>query len=455
MRRITVVGAGYVGSVTAACLAELGHHVVCADVDPARVKALLQGRAPVMEPGLNALLSKVVAAGRLSATTDVAAAVASSQVTMLAVGTPMVGQTLDFSALSRACDQVGAGLRGQSGYHVIVVRSTVVPGTTEALVRERVLQASGRQPNSLGWCMNPEFLREGSALEDARQPDRIVIGESDPRAGQMLAELYASSDCPMVRTSLRNAELIKCASNALLATLISFSNELANLCEQMPDADVDVVLQALHLDRRWSPVVGGRRVTPAILTYLRAGCGFGGSCLPKDLQALGTFAREQGSALSILEAASMANRRRPDQVIRLLERVLGSLEGATVAVFGLAFKPGTDDVRESPALAVIAELSRRGARVRAHDPVAHATLDPGVQVCGTPEEACADADAVVLVTAWPQYRELDWAALGKRMRRAVVLDGRNALAGVPLPNDLAYLRVGQAPAAAQAEVVAG
>lgn len=453
---ITVVGAGYVGSVTAACLAAAGHRVTCVDANPQRVEAMQRGLAPVAEPGLAELLAQALSAGRLRADTDVAGAVAASRITMIAVGTPIADQTLDLSALTRACEQIGLGLREQNGYHVVAVRSTVVPGTTEGLVRQRILQASGRPEDTVGFCMNPEFLREGSAVQDATHPDRIVIGQSDARAGETLAAVYAPCECPIIRTTLRSAELIKCASNALLAMLVSFSNELASICERLPNTDVEEVLGVLHLDRRWSPVFEGRRISPEILSYLRAGCGFGGSCLPKDLQALDTFAREQGITPCLLEAVMAVNRQRPSQIVQLLQGALPSLDGAAVAVLGLAFKPGTDDVRESPALAVIDALIRAGASVRACDPVAVSNarphLDGRVRVCQTVDEALAEADAAVLVTAWPEFVALDWPAICRRMRQPIVVDGRNALRHVSFPSWVKYVAVGSAPPAAMPQV---
>lgn len=458
MSEITVVGAGYVGSVTTACLAAAGHTVTCVDANPDRVEAIRRGHSPVAEPGLSALLRESLSAGRLRATTDVVEAVAASQMTMIAVGTPIAGTEMDLTMLTKACERIGLGLREQTAYHVVVVRSTVVPGTTETLVRERVLQASGRPEGTVGFCMNPEFLREGSALDDARHPDRIVIGQWDARSGDALAAVYPLSPCPIIRTTLRNAELIKCASNTLLATLISFSNELAALCERLPGTDVDEVLRVLHVDRRWSPVVEGRRISPEILSYLRAGCGFGGSCLPKDLQALSAFARQQGVTPRLLEAVVAVNHQRPSQLVKLLEGALRSFDGTTVAVLGLAFKPGTDDLRASPALAVIEHLLRVGAAVKAYDPVAgpSAQIDARVQICQTAEECCTDADAVMLVTAWPEFQQLDWASLCRRMRRPVILDGRNLLRSVRLPAGVTYLPVGQAASAvvSDAEAVA-
>jgi UDPglucose 6-dehydrogenase/GDP-mannose 6-dehydrogenase len=439
--RITVVGTGYVGLVTGACLAHLGHEITCIDTQSERVAAVNEGRPPFYEPGLAEMLAGAISDGRLRACAATAASVAASDLTILAVGTPSREGGIDLSYLSAAAEEVGKGLRQTSGYHVVVVKSTVVPGTTDTDVRAILESASGRPAGSFGLAMNPEFLREGSALADFMEPDRIVIGQWDEPSGQALAEVYRSFDCPKLFTSLRNAEMTKYASNALLATLVSFSNEFAALCEATPGTDVDEVLGGLHLDRRLSPMRNGERLTPGILSYLRAGCGFGGSCLPKDVAALRDFARKQGVAPRLLDAVAAVNSARPAQLAALAEQALGSLRGAVIAVLGLAFKPGTDDLRDSPALAVIGQLEQKGATVRAYDPLI-ARLQ-GVHVCGSVEDALSGADAAIIVTAWPEFAALDWAALSHGMRCPVLIDGRYALRGAEIPDDVTCVRIGR------------
>ncbi len=446
--RIAVAGTGYVGLTTGACLAARGHDVTCADVDPVRVAAANDGRPPFHEPGLAALLAEGLAAGRFRATGDLAEAVAASEVTFVCVGTPDSERGPDLSFVEAAAREIGAALRALSGYHVVAVKSTVVPGTTDTLVRQALEAASGLAAGAFGLCTNPEFLREGSAVADFMDPDRIVIGRWDERSGETLASVYESFDCPVVLTRLRDAELAKYASNALLATLISFSNEIAALCEATPGTDVREVLRALHLDRRLSPLVDGTRISPGILSFLWAGAGFGGSCLPKDVSALRAYARAHGVEPRLLDAVAAVNAERPAQLVRLAEEALGSLDGATVAVLGLAFKPGTDDLRASPALPVLGALLARAGEVRAHDPMLSTGLpldgvDPRVRLCATPGETLAGADAAVLVTAWPEYAEWDWAALCAAMRRPVVVDGRNALSGIAWPPGVRYLGVGR------------
>ncbi len=445
--RINVIGAGYAGLVTGACLAHLGHPVRCVDVIPERVAAINQGVAPFFEPGLPELLKEGLDRGLLSASCDLMGPVPDGEVTIIAVGTPLRDGQIDLSYVEKAVEQVGYGWRSAPGYHVVVIKSTVVPGTTEGLVRDILERTSGRSAGEFGLTMNPEFLREGSAVDDFLQPDRIVIGQLDERSGRVLGEVYRSFDCPKIFTTLRNAEMIKYASNALLATLISFSNEIAAVCESSPGADIEVIMDGLHLDRRLSPVVDGMRIRPGILSYLRAGCGFGGSCLPKDVAALGAYAHQQGVGAHILNAVMAVNKERPQSLVVFAEQALGSLAGTHVAVLGLAFKPGTDDTRHSPALAVIDELTKKGALVRVYDPVVLASgrvqLDARITPCRTLEDALRDADAAIVVTAWSDLIHCNWSSLCLQMRRRVIIDGRNQLRNYPWPNQVTYIAIGQ------------
>jgi UDPglucose 6-dehydrogenase/GDP-mannose 6-dehydrogenase len=399
------------------------------------------GRPPFYEPGLAEMLSAALREGRLRASGNTADAVAASDITILAVGTPSREGEIDLSYLSAAAAEVGNGLRAVSTYHTVVVKSTVVPGTTDTVVRGILERASGCPAGSFGLAMNPEFLREGSAVTDFMEPDRIVIGQWDAASGQALAGIYRAFDCPKLFTTLRNAEMTKYASNALLATLVSFSNEFAALCEATPGTDVEEVLNALHFDRRLSPVHNGTRTTPGIVSYLRAGCGFGGSCLPKDVSALRDFARKHGVVPSLLDAVAAVNAARPAQVVAMAVEALGSLDGAEVAVLGLAFKPGTDDVRDSPALAVIAKLESQGARIRAYDPMVAAIS--GIRVCGSARQALSGADAAILVTAWPEFADLDWNALSQTMRRPILIDGRNALPAATISEGINCIPIGR------------
>jgi len=441
--KVTIVGTGYVGLVTGTCLASRGHRVACVDSDAHRVATIARGAPPFHEPGLTELLGSALRDGRLTVGAALEEAVADSDVSMLAVGTPSREGRIDLSAVEAAATAVGRALRRRDEYHVVVVKSTVVPGTTDTVVRRALEAGSGRSAGAFGLCMNPEFLREGSAVADFMRPDRIVVGCWDARSAAVLDELYRGFDCPRIVTSLRNAEMIKYAANALLATLVSYSNEVAALCEAMPGLDEETVMTGVHLDRRLTPVDGA--AGPAgIVTYLRAGVGFGGSCLPKDVDALRGLAAERGVATPLLDAVMAVNRQRAGQVVTNLGAALGGLAGRVIAVLGLAFKPGTDDVRDSPAVALIHGLLAAGASVQAYDPLVRAVPALGGQVAlrPAPEATLAGADAVVIATACPEFRSLDWQACARAMRRRVILDGRDALRGVPLPEGVTYLRIG-------------
>lgn len=431
---IGVVGVGYVGLVTAAGLARRGHRVACVDVDLRRVDAVNAGTSFLHEPGLEPLLKQVVSEGTLRATTETADGLRGADVVFLCVGTPSAADGgIDLRAVRESAAMVGRTLRDSERYTVVAVKSTVVPGTTEGVVAPLVWEAAGRDRRTIGLAANPEFLREGQAVEDFLQPDRVVIGGIDERSTRTVAGVYAGFSAPVRTVTPRAAETIKYASNALLALLISFSNEIGGLCEAMPDVDVEVVMDALHLDRRLSPMIDGGRLTPEIVRYLKAGCGFGGSCLPKDLRALVRFARGIGANPRLLDAALKVNDTRPDVLVRLAVEELGGVANVPVAVLGLAFKPGTDDLRESPAIPVVDRLVALGARVRAYDPAAGEgarrlwAANPRVQVCDSSAEACVGTRAVILVTAWPDFADLDWDEVRGLMAGTLVIDGRRVL----------------------------
>jgi UDPglucose 6-dehydrogenase len=449
--KVAVVGTGCVGLTSGVGFASLGHDVTCVDVSPERVRTIREGRAPFHEPGLPELLSEVLASGRLRVTDDLAAAVAGCEVAFITVGTPDSAQGIDLSFVLRAASEIGAAMGAHPAYRVVVVKSTVVPGTTDGPVREALERSSGMTAGAFGLCMNPEFLREGAAVADFLHPDRIVVGAWDERSGRVLAALYESLECPRVFTTLRNAEMVKYASNALLATLVSFSNEIAALCEATPETDVDEVLRGVHLDRRLAPMAGGQRIRPGIVDFLLAGAGFGGSCLPKDVNALRAYARARGVAPHVLDAVVAVNATRPATLVAMVERAVGSLRGARIALLGLAFKPGTDDLRDSPALAAARHLAEAGATITAFDPMIR-EAPPGsdlatlVSVRSSAADALAGADAALITTAWPEFATLNWADLCAGMRHPIVVDGRNALRGVTWPAGARYLGIGRAHA---------
>ena len=452
--RVGIIGTGYVGLVTGACLAHLGQSVTCIDKDSERIATLTRGTTPIHEEGLDDLLVEGVANGRLRFADDLTCLV-DADISMICVGTPSGPDGIDLSALRQASAGIGQVLRGQNRYHVVVVKSTVVPGTTDQVVRTELEAASGRVVgHTLGLAMNPEFLSQGSAVRDNLNPDRLIIGAWDARSGDTLATMYRDYSAPMLRMSLRNAEMCKYAANAFQATLISFANQIASICEHIPGADHEAVLESVHLDRILQPE--GR---PAgAIRFLKGGIGFGGSCFPKDLAALQHFAGEIGAPSEMIDAVLATNRRRPDDVIARLEQILGGLEGRTISILGLAFKPGTDDVRESPGIALAERLLARKAVVRTHDPLAatrqraRAAMSTGIAIANTVEAALTDADAVILATAWPDYRTCDWAALSRRMKQALIYDGRNLLNGIVLPQGTSLIRVGTGPNRAKCEI---
>ena len=429
--KISVVGTGYVGLVTGACLASRGHDVTCVDLDPERVAALNAAKSPIFEAGLDPLLQSTVGQS-LRATTKLTEAVIGSDLTFIAVGTPFNGQTIDLTAVLGAAHQIGAALKEKSSYHVVVVKSTVVPGTTDGCVLPALEAASGKQAGpDFGVGMNPEFLSEGEAVNDFMFPDRIVLGGIDDRTIAALEDVYASfPDAPRLRTNTRTAEMIKYASNALLACLISFSNEVANLGSALSGIDASDVMRGVHLSQYFR----GRndQGLPPITAFLKPGCGFGGSCLPKDVSALIAHGRAAGEEMALLDAIIRINVAQPGKVVDLLHKHWPSLDGVRVTVLGLAFKPGTSDVRESPAFPILRELLTRGATVTAHDPVANREAravmsDPAIRYVERLSEALQDADAVVVVTPWPDFDAVP-EILSERDPQPVLVDCRRAFA---------------------------
>jgi UDPglucose 6-dehydrogenase len=447
--RVSIIGTGYVGLVSGVCLAEKGHEVVCVDVDGEKIDRINRGVTPIHERGLSELLQRNLNR-TFRATTDLRRAVLDSDLSMLAVGTPFTGDAIDLRFVRAAARDVGAALRDKRGYHVVVVKSTVVPGTTSDVVRPLLEEASGKKAGpDFGVGMNPEFLREGEAVADFLSPDRIVLGALDRRTSTVLEELYAAfPGVAIIRTDPRTAETIKYAANALLATMISFSNEIGALCAGITGVDVVEVMRGVHLDRRITPILeDGRRIQPAFTSYLEAGCGFGGSCFPKDVKALIAHGRKAGAPMRLLDAVMDINELQPRTMLTLLEKHLPVLSGVPVAVLGLAFKPGTDDVRESPAIPLVRELRARNALVRAYDPAAMDEArrhlgDASPRFAKTLTEALHDAQAVLLLTRWPEFADVPRLLEG-RQNPPVVIDGRRMLH----PGSVArYEGIGRGPA---------
>jgi len=431
--KVSIVGTGYVGLVTGACLADKGHQVVCIDVDEEKVAAINNGHAPFYEVGLDDLLQKNIHKN-LKVTTDLQAAVAESELTLIAVGTPSDGDKIDLTHVEQVSKEIGRGLRRRPGYHVVVVKSTVVPGTTEEVVLPLLEETSGKKAGvDFGVGMNPEFLREGKALTDFLCPDRIVLGGIDERTLEVMEDLYIGfSRVDRLRTGTRTAEMIKYTSNSLLATMISFSNEIGNLCTALGGIDVVDVMRGVHLDKRLSPILpNGERIVPTFVTYLEAGCGFGGSCFPKDVMALKAHGNEACSPMRILQAVITVNKEQPKHILALVEKHFPVLKGVCVAVLGLAFKPGTDDMREAPALPVVKELLAQGAKVKAYDPMAGQKAlkvfsHPGMVVYKNMLQAIDSVQAIVLLTRWEEFYEIPQLLSG-RDPQPVVIDGRRML----------------------------
>lgn len=431
--KVSVIGTGYVGLVSGACLAERGHEVICVDIDVDKVDLINRAMTPIHERGLTELLRKNIGK-RLRATTDLRTAIGDTDISLLAVGTPFNGQQIDLTYVQEVSRQIGAALKDRSSYHVVTVKSTVVPGTTDEVVRPILERGSGKVAGkNFGVGMNPEFLREGEAIEDFMNPDRIVLGGLDNRTHEMLQELYSPfAGVDILRTSNKTAEMIKYTSNSLLATLISFSNEIANLCSEIGGVDVVDVLRGVHLDRRVSPLLpNGKRIRPGITSYLEAGCGFGGSCFPKDVKALIAHGGKFGREMHLLKAVIQTNEAQFERLLVLLARHFKSLEGVRVAVLGLAFKPGTDDMRESPSLPVIRRLKAQGADIRAYDPIAvgEARKILGIErvtYCEELGQAVSNAQAILLLTRWEEFQQLP-GLISKMHPQPLVVDGRRML----------------------------
>ncbi|HZL30492.1 MAG TPA: UDP-glucose/GDP-mannose dehydrogenase family protein [Pseudolabrys sp.] len=430
--KLTVIGTGYVGLVSGVCLAEIGVDVVCVDSDAGKIERIRKGETPIHENGLESLLAKHIGR-RLTATTAAEAALLDSSVSMIAVGTPFDGERIDLSQVEAAARKIGEVLRTRDDYHVVVVKSTVIAGTTAGPVREILEAVSGKRAGiDFGLAMNPEFLREGAAVADFMNPDRIVIGGIDGRSIATVRKLYRpfiERGVPIFETNCDTAEMIKYTNNALFATMISFSNEIGNLCARLPGVDVLDVMAGVHLDKRLSPrLATGETIRPRMLEYLAAGCGFGGSCFPKDVKALAAHARALALEPRMLDSLIEVNRTQFLELVRQLERHIPVLAGSRIAVLGLAFKPESDDIRESPAISLIEALIARGCSISAFDPLAAAGFrrkfpNWPVRYGNSVEATIEHAEAVVIVTRWKEFGRLP-ALVAGMVTQPLIVDGR-------------------------------
>jgi len=419
MARMCVIGTGYVGLVTGTCFADIGHQVTCLDIDKTRIDQLQNGVMPIYEPGLKQIVEQNVEAGRLSFTTSYPEALKESEFAFIAVGTPSDEDgEADMQYVNTAVNSIAENL----DHEIIIVNKSTVPVGTGDWVAEIIENINGQRHPKFSVVSNPEFLREGSAVNDFMKPDRVVLGSTNLEAAHKVAELYEPLRSPIMITDLRTAEMIKYASNAFLATRISFINEIANICESL-GADVREVARGMGMDNRIGPA------------FLDAGLGWGGSCFPKDVRALAYMAATRGAHPQLLQAVMDINHNQRKRAVQKLETALGGLEGRLIGILGLSFKPNTDDTRDSPALDIIRMLLEAGAEVRAFDPQAMQASQeeiPEIQLCQTPYAVAENADALLLATEWNQFKSLDFEKIKANMKGDVILDGRNLWDGEDL-----------------------
>ena len=414
---ISMIGTGYVGLSTGVGFAVKGNDVVCVDIDREKVEKINQGVSPIYEPLLEDYLKKVLKDGKFRATTDLKEAVEQTEVSFISVGTPSREDgSIDLKYIEEVSRQIGEVLRGKE-YHVVVVKSTVVSETTEKVVIPNLEKSSGKKASeSFGVCMNPEFLKEGKAMEDFLKPDRVVIGSIDKKSGDVIERLYENFQAPILRTDLKTAEMIKYASNALLAAKVSFSNEIGNICKLL-GINVNDVMRGVGLDSR----ISGK--------FLRAGCGYGGSCFPKDVDALIRKAKDLGYDPKLLREVHDLNLRQKVRLVEQLESRMGDLKDKTVCVLGLAFKPDSDDIREASSVFIISKLLEKGANVRAYDPKAITNMKkvfPDIEYPENAKEAIKDSDACLIVTEWKEFKNLSEKDF-ETMKNRIVIEGRKVL----------------------------
>lgn len=418
--KIAIVGTGYVGTALSCGFAKKNHEVVCSDLDKDKIREINNGNLPFFEKDLGNFIKDSVSKGLLRGTTSTVDAVEGADVIFLAVDTP-VGKDgeINLESIKEASKDIAKGLENNKSYSVVAVKSTVTPKTTEEVIIP-VLEQSGKTlGEEIGVCVNPEFLREGTALNDFLNPDRIVIGELDQKSGDKLEQVYRDFDAPIMRTGLREAELIKCASNSLLATKISFINEIGNLCKKI-DIDIYDIVDGVAMDSRIER------------SFLNSGAGFGGSCFPKDVRALIKNIKDKGEDASILEEVVNTNDRQKTRIVDQLDQEI-NISDSTVAILGLSFKPGTDDIRNSPAIDIISELKNKGARVKAYDPEAMANMRKehgSIEYVKNYREALNNCDAALIVTDWPEFNKIDRGDL-KSMNNPLIIEGRKLEYDIP------------------------
>jgi len=440
MSRTLLIGGGHVGLVSAVCFADRGYDTILYERDVERAELIQAGRPPFFEPNLEGLLKKTIDGGKLQISTNLEEAISDSEIAFVAIGTPSrPNGSINLTSIETSSAELGEALRSKAGYCLIVMRTTVIPGTTENLVKPTLEKHSGKDAGEdFGLAMQPEFLREGSAIEDTLSPDRIVIGEYDKRSGDVLEtfylDFYKGRAPPIIRMNLACAEMVKYASNAFLATKISFINQIANICEKIPGVDVARVADAMGLDKR----IGGR--------FLNAGAGFGGSCLGKDLSALIAFSKQFGCKPNLLEAVLDVNEKQALNIVESARQQLGDLVKKRIAILGLSFKPNTDDMRDAPSVRIVKRLLDEGASVVVYDPAAmknaSAIFKDQVDYAKSGLECVSNADCAIIVTEWDEFRKFGPDDFKEKMRCAVLIDGRKIYDPLRFSKELNYVGIG-------------
>jgi UDPglucose 6-dehydrogenase len=438
--RISIVGTGYVGLCTAVGFATKGYTVITSTHDHKKATMINKGIPPFYEPGLRESLEKAVERGYLKCSTNREEAILNADITFVATATPSQPDgSIDLQFIENSAREIGEALKKKKTYHLVVVKSTVIPGTTGKRVKPTIETHSNKHCGvDFGLCMNPEFLREGSALHDTLNPDRIVIGEYDKKSGDVLEALYrdfyGEKMPPLIRTNLPTAELIKYANNAFLATKISFINTIANICQKIPNTDITTIAKAIGIDKRISPL------------FLNAGLGYGGSCFPKDVKALIAFSRSLSYDPQLLNAVENANQTQPYRAIKLCKTLIGNLKGKRVAILGLAFKPNTDDMREAVAIKIINSLLEEGANITAYDPAAISNakgmFKNKIEYASSAIECLKNADCCIIVTEWQEFKRLKPEDFTQNMKNPIIVDGRRIYNPAEYGQKLTFAAIG-------------
>ena len=443
--KISIIGTGYVGLVTGACLSLFSKNfVTCIDRRKDRIEPIKKERkAPFFEKGLDSVIKKGFKNKRFDASLDITKVVYDSDVTFVAVGTPNVGKDIDLNQIKEAAISIGNAIKNKKSFHVVVVKSTVEPGTTEGLVKKTIDSIIVKKEN-IGYCMNPEFLRQGYAVNDFLNPDRIILGCDSDRTKIIMKKIYSKLNVPFFHTNIINAELAKYASNVFLANTISFSNEISNICEKTKNSDVSIVLDTLSYDRRLSPRRNKTIIRPEILSYLKAGIGFGGSCLPKDILALKNFAKKKRVQTPLIDSIIGINKNRPTNFIKNIEKIVGKLENKKIAIIGLSFKPETDDLRDSPSIQILEYLIKLKAEIFTWDPIVKKSdlpknIQEKVKHSSKLKVVCKNKDCLLIAHASDYLKNFEWKEIGS----TIIFDGRNILKGLKLSDNIIYYPLGK------------